>query len=257
LFKVCRGRRKAARGNSRLSKLPGLHDSCPPHIPSEAEPFRCVHNMAKDKPKTGVPNRHLHARISYLQQAATYLTAQARPGKDVKPASQQMTLHSTVQHTSTHGDIAESDRRSDSAGVGRVTAARSRAPSVSLPRSGGLPLHLASHLKQIALKSQIRLHTNIKHTICRTCCTVLVDGETCTKRMENLSRGGRRPHADVLVMECTVCGAAKRFPVGAERQKRRGERGVKTPAQGSNQPAETPDGKGVSEAQAGGGAVMP
>jgi len=213
--------------------------------------------MAKDKPKTGVPNRYLHARISYLQQAATYLTAQARTAKDVKPASKQMTLHSAVQHTSTHDNIAESDQRSDSAGIVGVTATISRGPSMSLPQSGGLPLHLASHLKQIALKSQIRLHTNIKNTICRTCCTVLVDGETCTRRMENLSRGGSKPHADVLVMECTVCGAAKRFPVGAERQKRRGERGVKTPAQGSNQPAETPDGKGVSEAQAGGGAVMP
>jgi len=251
LFEVCRGRRKAACGGCRLTKLPGSHDSGPPYTSGEDEHFRCAHIMAKGKSTTGVPNRHLHARISYLQQAATYLTAQARTAKEAKLSSEQMTLQSIVQRTRTHDDIAESDQRFDSAGLGIMAATMPRAPSISLPQSGGLPLHLASHLKQIALKSQIHLHTNVKHTICRTCCTVLVDGETCTKRMENLSLGGMKPHADVLVMECTVCSAAKRFPVSAERQKRKGQRACKHLARGLDQPAERSDAKSVSEAQVG------
>ena len=53
---------------------------------------------------------------------------------------------------------------------------------------------------------------------------VLVSGATCRKFVENLSNGGRKPHADVLVIECGSCGAQKRWPIGARRQRKKGER---------------------------------
>ncbi|KAK4548335.1 hypothetical protein LTR36_010205 [Oleoguttula mirabilis] len=195
--------------------------------------------MVKDKTKKGgVPNKHLHARISYLQQAATYLTLQGQ-GRPFKPLECENRIALPITEgrifTGTSsipdgGQAGESTRRKTCATIeskgGNFTEAFMSRQDVATDRlhSGGLPLHLSMHLRQVALKSQIRLHADIKHTLCNTCSTVLLDGQTCMKYSENLSRGGKKPHADVLVLECGVCGAKKRFPVGAKRQKRKVER---------------------------------
>jgi len=42
-----------------------------------------------------------------------------------------------------------------------------------------------------------------------------VPGTTCTHRVENKSKGGKKKWADVLVVECQ-CGMVKRFPVGMD-----------------------------------------
>ncbi|KAK3640765.1 hypothetical protein LTR56_011642 [Elasticomyces elasticus] len=186
--------------------------------------------MGKEKTKTGIPNKHIHARISYLQQAATYLTVQRerfndagliadRPLMVVKNEAQQLLQSLDDEHPATNPkEVTSIDAATKTHEVWK------RKAGLDLPQSGGLSLYLASHLGQIARKTQTRLHPNIKHSICRTCNAVLVIGETCTKRMENVSRAGGKPNADVLVVECTVCGAAKRFPVGAKRQKRKAAR---------------------------------
>ncbi|RYP05947.1 hypothetical protein DL765_009671 [Monosporascus sp. GIB2] len=61
----------------------------------------------------------------------------------------------------------------------------------------------------------------MKHTICKYCDTLLVEGDTSTSFVENQSKGGKKPWADVLVVKCNTCGGLKRFPVQAPRQKRR------------------------------------
>ncbi|KAK3068507.1 hypothetical protein LTR53_013861, partial [Teratosphaeriaceae sp. CCFEE 6253] len=185
--------------------------------------------MAKEKTKAGVPNRHLHARISYLQQAATYLTVQGRidGGVQRSPDTDPATAAIRIGDCRTEAPPTGDDGRAGTSSVASLDAeyAQDTKDSVlALPHSGGVPLRLTSHLQQIARKAQIRLHPHIKHSICRTCSTVLVDGETCRKRMENLSRGGAKLHADVLVIQCAVCGAVKRFPVGATRQERKARR---------------------------------
>ncbi|PVI05839.1 Rpr2-domain-containing protein [Periconia macrospinosa] len=139
--------------------------------------------MAKDKPpKTkGVPNKHLHARTTFLYQAATYLT-----------------LHSAT------------------------------GASASVPSS--LALQLGSDLQIVSRKSQVRLSADLKRTICKTCNTVLIPGRTATHTVENDSKGGKKPWADVLVVGCTFCGAKKRFPVGATKQQSKAERKLKAPS---------------------------
>ncbi|KAK3652063.1 hypothetical protein LTR22_011852 [Elasticomyces elasticus] len=186
--------------------------------------------MGKEKTKTGIPNKHIHARISYLQQAATYLTVQRERLNDAgliadrtsivaKNEAQQLLQSLDDEHPTTDpNEVTSIDKATKKNEEWKHEAV------IDLPRSGGLPLYLASHLGQIARKTQTRLHPKIKHSICRTCNAVLVIGETCTKRVENDSRGDRKPHADVLVVQCTVCGAAKRFPVGAKRPKRKAAR---------------------------------
>lgn len=156
--------------------------------------------MAKEKVKgaKGVPNKHLHARVAYLQHAAILLARQCCASDGRNPPNDS-NLHQQAPPDQASADMA-------SAG------------------SSGLPQYLASHLRQVALKAQIRLDSEVKRGICKTCNAVLIDGETCLTSTENLSRGARKPHADMLVLECMACGTKKRFPTAAARQRKKGER---------------------------------
>lgn len=181
--------------------------------------------MAKDKIKEkakgarNVPNKHLHARVSFLHQAATVLVAEEsnllsqpslEPSSDVDPA--------VAQHVRLDDDQMDwkgaFDQHKD---INRTE------PTETLVRSG-MPFHLSSQLRQVARKSQIRLHPSIKRAACKTCNAVLVEGQTCNKHLDNMSKGAKKRQADVIVLECTYCGSKKRFPVGAERQEKKGHR---------------------------------
>ncbi|KAF9738271.1 hypothetical protein PMIN02_007182 [Paraphaeosphaeria minitans] len=145
--------------------------------------------MAKDKPAKakGVPNKHLHSRSTFLYQAATYLTLRA--------------------------------------GAPDPNQALDSAKSSGAPQSRhGLALQLVSDLQNVSRKGQVRLSSELKRTICKTCNTVLMPGRTATQTIENESKGGKKSWADVLVMKCMRCGSKKRFPVGAKRQKKKSER---------------------------------
>lgn len=169
--------------------------------------------MAKDKSKSGMKNKHLHARIAFLHKAATHLTEQhesrKQPGEDL-----------------TEDTYVIKALEQPAAPPGPSKAGSTGPVSIQEPSSGGLPLYLSSHLSQVARKSQIRLSSDVKHSICKRCGTIQVEGETCKKFTENLSKGGKKPRAAVLVQECSVCGAKKRWPVGAERQRRKSHRNV-------------------------------
>ena len=91
-----------------------------------------------------------------------------------------------------------------------------------------LSQQLVSDLRNVSLKAQIRLALDIKHTICKNCNTILLEGSTCSKEIENNSKGGKKPWADVMVQKCNICGLAKRFPLAARRQKRRPLRAPQT-----------------------------
>lgn len=183
--------------------------------------------MGKEKSKGGVANKHLHARIAYLQQAASYLTLQGKEHQIRGANAPQSTLTAPDDQTQHQNQPPIVDTRNavnEAATHEQSPQQHSLRSGVELPETGGLPIHLATHLRQVALKSQIRLRTDVKHSICKRCSSVLVEGQTSNKRIENKSKGGKKPHADVLVISCKVCGAEKRFPVGAKRQKRKGER---------------------------------
>jgi ribonuclease P protein subunit RPR2 len=175
--------------------------------------------MAKDKSKSGIKNKHLHARISFLHQAATYLTRH-----------QDLPVHADPTKAGDSEAKQPADEPlTDTAAQGTMNASRSSSSkhkviSVQMHSSGGLPLSLSSHLTQVARKSQIRLAPEVKHSICKRCGTIQVEGETCKKFTENLSKGRKKRHADVLIQECGVCGAKKQWPVGAQRQRKKSER---------------------------------
>ncbi|KAL7621128.1 hypothetical protein AAE478_008442 [Parahypoxylon ruwenzoriense] len=143
--------------------------------------------MGKSKTPGSVPNRPIYSRISYLYQAAAYMTT----------LSEQKGPCSTNQGSETPG---------------KETIA---------PDGQALSRRFLTDLRATSLKSQIRLSPAVKRTICKFCDSLLVEGETSSTVVENKSKGGKKPWADVLVVKCHTCGGIKRFPVQAHRQKRR------------------------------------
>ncbi|KAE8450281.1 hypothetical protein EG329_006709 [Mollisiaceae sp. DMI_Dod_QoI] len=150
--------------------------------------------MKEIKGNGKVPNKALYSRMSFLYQAATYLANQPQ-----------------------HSEAAGNNERSTN--QGHAEAAQSPAEFVEAPNS--LSRHLTFDLRSVSLKAQLRISPEMKHAICKNCDTVLIDGPTCTNEVENKSKGGKKPWADILVRKCNTCGAAKRYPLAAARQKRR------------------------------------
>ncbi|UPK91679.1 hypothetical protein LCI18_002614 [Fusarium solani-melongenae] len=156
--------------------------------------------MAKAKEPKGVQNRIIYSRASYLYQAASYLASQNRqPGQDAASKSSP----SGHEHSAP------------------APTANERRATQNMAR------HIASSLRAVSLKAQIRQSPAMKQTICKFCDTLQVEGETCTSTVENASKGGRKPWADVLTILCKTCGNVKRYPVSAPRQKRKTLRGPK------------------------------
>lgn len=180
--------------------------------------------MAKDKAKKGVPNKHLHARITYLHKAASYLTAQSL---STKQNSHAQPTPGETQDDESAGKATTMDPSGTLATDAQSANANSK-PAEGCPSTAtfntppsGLPVQLTAHLRSVAQKAQIRLSQDLKHAFCRVCSSPFVEGETCIRSTENLSKGGRKPWADVLVVKCCACGACRRFPVGAKKQKRK------------------------------------
>ena len=181
--------------------------------------------MAPENAKTqkGPAQRHLHSRISYLYQAATHLARsvdqlqvrsdclkieaeeQSKPDEELQCAVTSSKAVSDLGLPTPHTEMVNRVRKictHSDRHFGKLSHSR----------------QLVAHLRAISLKSQIRLSPAMKHTICKRCDSLLIPGFTCTSYMENNSRGGRKPWADVLVTTCTACGTAKRVPMGAKRQ---------------------------------------
>ena len=160
----------------------------------------------KSKGKGLIPNKAMLSRVSYLFQAATYLTTLQQPhaNLDAEP----------LKHRSSNDEIDNVTDSEDS----EQGLSESRAQLQIVSR------HLISDLRAVSLKAQIRISPTLKHTICKNCDTLLFNGSTCTNEVENKSKGGKKPWSDILVRKCNTCGLARRYPVGAERQKKRPQR---------------------------------
>jgi ribonuclease P protein subunit RPR2 len=157
-----------------------------------------------------VPNKALHSRVSYLYQAATFLATHQQQ-------------HSTAAIEPSTGSGVQSD---DAAGT---TEAKMRTPLDSEAALRPASRRLIFDLRAVSLKAQMRMSPAMKRSICKNCDTLLVDGSTCTSQVENKSKGGKKPWADILVWKCNTCGIARRIPVVAERQKRRPRRSAEGP----------------------------
>jgi ribonuclease P protein subunit RPR2 len=179
----------------------------------------------KSSNSAGFTQKHLHSRISYLYQAATYLGAarqranqHAFKTRDIKkttpdqadgqkPDAQWTTAEAIANRPrSTHADTSKSN----------TMLLESQLQSQKEPVFPDMPSsqahHLLTSMRSISQKSQIRLSRSIKRSVCRRCNVLL--GLNSTAEIENQSRGGRKPWADVLVVSCSRCGYVKRYAIG-------------------------------------------
>ncbi|KAK5626856.1 hypothetical protein RRF57_002571 [Xylaria bambusicola] len=157
--------------------------------------------MGKAKTNGSIPNKHLYSRLSYLHQAAALLGSQLG-----KP-------HISHQNAAASNISEDKPEHSDA----------QLSPATDQLRLN-FTRHLLTDLRATSLKSQIRLSPAIKHTICKHCDTLLIPGETSTSVVENKSKYGKKPWADVLVVKCNTCGRVKRYPIHSPRQERRPNR---------------------------------
>lgn len=168
--------------------------------------------MAKSQSTKGVskiPNKVLYSRISYLYQAANYFAIQNNE-------SQNQQIKETTSKSSAEGVMNDESK----VGANLITG-----PYQPLSR------RLITDLRSVSMKGTMRMSPDMKHSICKNCQTLLMEGTTCTVQIENQSKGGKKPWADVLVRKCNTCDLEKRFPLAAKRQPRRPRR--------SNQEAQT------------------
>mgnify|MGYP003639841984 CR=1 FL=1 len=160
------------------------------------------------KPKTGsVPNRALYSRVSYLYQAAAYMATQQHHAPSMSNPAKRETDKNC-------GEI-----------VGKTPA---KVSDHRIPISQPASRRMVSELRAVSHKVLMRVSPAMKHSLCKNCDTMLIDGTTCTSTIENRSKGGKKPWADILVRRCNTCGIEKRFPLNAERQKRRPQRETPT-----------------------------
>jgi ribonuclease P protein subunit RPR2 len=155
--------------------------------------------MGKGKSAPGVQGRPIYSRASYLYQAAAYLEGQAArtsPGKSSADKAQP-----------------------EGPDPGPSTQSENETQALK-----NLSRQLLSDMRSVTLKAQIRQTSTIKRTICKYCDTLQIEGKTAISTVENQSREGRKPWADVLVIRCKSCSNVKRYPVSAARQKRKSQR---------------------------------
>lgn len=144
------------------------------------------------KPVKGPP--HIHARIAYLNKIATFI------------ATQQASRPADKHEAKKCDDVAET-----------TEIAKPRSGPLSMSDSG-MPFLLGSHLRAVSRKGQIMLSKDVKRAFCKVCNGPLVPGLTSSERLENASKHGKKPWAEVNILNCSTCGADKRYPIGARRQ---------------------------------------
>lgn len=71
-----------------------------------------------------------------------------------------------------------------------------------------------NHMDLVSKKAVLKLHPDIKRTICKKCSRLQIDGYTASTTIINESIK-KLPYCDVLEKKC-VCGQSKRFPIGKD-----------------------------------------
>ncbi|OAA75578.1 RNAse P, Rpr2/Rpp21 subunit [Akanthomyces lecanii RCEF 1005] len=164
--------------------------------------------MAKGKAPPGVQNKNIYTRASYLYQAAAFLATASQPQGLSAPDRSASDIDSGARDaTGGLKDPSPTKSAKEAPKPGALTADQRRALQ-NMSRS------LLADMRAVTLKLLIRQRPEMKRAVCRYCDALLVEGSSCDAVVENPSRGGRKPWADVLVVRCRACASVKRFPVG-------------------------------------------
>ncbi|KAL8895217.1 MAG: hypothetical protein Q9192_003778, partial [Flavoplaca navasiana] len=176
----------------------------------------------KGKKDARTTRKPVDARVSYLYQAAKYfagvkLDNQSNvTGPELDPLEK---YQSSRKPTSGAAPIDGMDVNAKSA----ETLKKGSSEFSSTYDESNIRTML-SHLRGISRKGATSVPSTIKRSVCKRCNLLLIDSWNSSKQLENTSRGGKKPWADVLIVTCHACGTAKHFPLGAKRQARKKDR---------------------------------
>ncbi|KAB8294991.1 hypothetical protein EYC80_006940 [Monilinia laxa] len=121
--------------------------------------------MAKPQAAKGVskvPNKALYSRMSYLYQAATYLAVQDN-------GNQNWSIKGGASDPSME-DVMQCDTKVDANFTGSCQP---------------LSRRLISELRSVSQKGLMRMSPEMKHSMCKNCQTLLMEGTSCTALIEN------------------------------------------------------------------------
>jgi len=146
-------------------------------------------------------NPRAHSRISYLHRIAKQLSL-ANNG-----------LGSSGRN-SMNMEIDSGPSKEPQAKKNEIKTEHPQVSHLNVPllKQNALPAYLNSHMSTLRLKTDARVPRNIKRSICKRCKAQLINGQTSSTSVENKSRGGKKPWANVLVISCRCCGMEKRYP---------------------------------------------
>ena len=173
---------------------------------------------AKSTVQGNIPHKHLHSRISYLHQVAAYLTQQQLY------RNTDWEKDRTVSSNALGSGYGPHDADGTVTGMGNLGQVPRITEKSRLLQIPALARRAVSHLRGVSLKGQTRLSSAMKHNVCKRCDAFLISGVTSSSYIENKSKGGAKPWADVLVVTCNACNVNRRFPFGARRQRPKLER---------------------------------
>ncbi|EQL31857.1 hypothetical protein BDFG_05904 [Blastomyces dermatitidis ATCC 26199] len=187
-------------------------------------------NMAKAKTQRGggAGQNHIRVRVAFLYRASTYLQSASVSNLSAKCITNrtiQGSNHgSPTQEQAQGSETVPNDKTSTTDATGESKQPHPQ-PTQHVPVSK-LSRQLASQLRGVSLKSQLRLSRDIKRSICKCCDSLLIPNSTCVETVENASRGGseKKPWADVRVVRCNSCGYTKRYPQTEKRSLKLAER---------------------------------
>ena len=158
-----------------------------------------------------IVNKHLHARVAYLDRISKYMASQ----QHLLAPAESTSMNKDQQTPPITNGITTGQRDSDNVSQS------------SISKSGhGLQYLYATHLRAVSLKSQVSLPSDVKRLYCKVCNGPFISGQTSSTHTENSSTGGKKPWADISVVRCLNCKADKRYPIGAHRQSKKSDRAI-------------------------------
>ena len=182
----------------------------------------------KDKVSKGPQQQHLYSRISYLYQAAAFLATTQTVGQKRVHLGQKSSTNDVQESCGLPSMIplATSEQYGTQEPVKKDIQADHVVDDKRPPQttSSNHSRRLVNSLNAVSRKGLVRLTPEMRRTLCKRCDSLLLPGISSIHSIENTSKDGKKPWADVVCIECSSCGARKRFPIGAARQSRKTSR---------------------------------
>lgn len=184
----------------------------------------------KNASTTSIPNMLHYHRINFLYQASHLLMNTHMQMKEqeqlyaslTEPATTTTTIETNKSNTclneSNHGG-GNDDDDVPMTSVEEETTETETEPSVqhqhTILNAKQVSQHYSRTLSKISAKNVLRLHSDMKRTLCKKCHLLLIAGETCSVRISN------KRNRCYMIVTCGQCGTFRRYMLNDGNQKKK------------------------------------